>query len=482
MSISTPWPMSSLSMTLVAGALPAWQAWWFWAAAAGLLAVAGAVAHWWHLRAVERRNRLLEEQVRERTAELRSHQQTLERQNKRLEVNNTIIKVVNARIGFGDLLQTILEGILFVQSSDRALALVTAGGGERFKLRAASGWRYGEPEALELDRREIEDAYLANAHEVLPGIWTGPPGPSSLLAEEKRLGGEARSVLVMRIEVEGEVAGYLVIHDLRDDDAFDGEDADALQDLRDHMASAFLKGRMMEELRELNEKKNEFLGIAAHDLRNPLTGVVSFADILLRSIDEGRFDEPLWRRYLGHIQVLAEDMNKMVHQLLDVAAIEAGKVELHLERRRLDALLAERGELHAQTARDKGIELETDPGSAAGIEVLIDRVRVAEVLDNLMSNAIKFTWPGGRVRVFCECRNGEIVTHVEDTGQGLESHELSQVFTGKKLSARPTAGEPSTGLGLVIVKKIVELHQGRTWAVSRKGVGSTFSFSLPRPV
>ncbi|HEX9736093.1 MAG TPA: GAF domain-containing sensor histidine kinase [Thermoanaerobaculia bacterium] len=475
--------MQSLGDILpAAGVPPAWQTWWQtgwpWAAAA-VLAVAGAVAY--ALRA-QRRNRLLESEARQRTAELRAHRQALARQFKRLEVNNTIIKFVNARVGFSDLLQTILEGILFVQSSDRALALVAAAAdGERFSLRAASGWRHGEPPAdLTLERREIE-AYLARAREVQPGIWTGAPAPSRLLEEERRLGGEARSILVMRIEVEDEIAGYLVIHNLSDEDAFDGEDAEALEDLRDHMASAFLKGRMMEQLRELNEKKNEFLGIAAHDLRNPLTGVIGFTDILLHFLDEGHLDKTLWRRYLGNIQVLAEDMSTMVHQLLDVAAIEAGKVELRLERQRLDALLAERSDLHAQTAREKGIDLELDTRSAAGVEVMVDRVRVGEVLDNLVSNAIKFTWPGGRVRVFCERDNGEVVTHVEDTGQGLETYELREVFTGKKLSARPTAGEPSIGLGLVIVKKIVELHRGRAWVASRKGEGSTFSFSLPRP-
>ncbi len=109
----------------------------------------------------------------------------------------------------------------------------------------------------------------------------------------------------------------------------------------------------------------------------------------------------------------------------------------------------------------------------------MDRVRVAEVVDNLVSNALKFTWPGGRVRVFCEQRNGEVVTHVQDTGQGLESDELEWVFSGKKLSAQPTGGESSTGLGLVIVRKIVELHRGRAWVESKKGEGSRFSFSLP---
>jgi signal transduction histidine kinase len=101
-------------------------------------------------------------------------------------------------------------------------------------------------------------------------------------------------------------------------------------------------------------------------------------------------------------------------------------------------------------------------------------------MNNLISNAIKYTYPGGRVRVYCEAQSELIVTHVEDTGQGLNEKDLRDIFSSfKKLSARPTAGESSTGFGLAIVKKIVELHHGKVWVESEHGKGSTFSFSLP---
>lgn len=112
--------------------------------------------------------------------------------------------------------------------------------------------------------------------------------------------------------------------------------------------------------------------------------------------------------------------------------------------------------------------------------MLIDRERVVEVVDNLVGNAIKYTQPGGTVRVFCEVNNNEVVTNVQDTGQGLYEDEIHIVFDGlRRLSATPTAGESTTGLGLAIVRKIVELHGGRVWARSKKGEGSTFSFSIP---
>ena len=233
------------------------------------------------------------------------------------------------------------------------------------------------------------------------------------------------------------------------------------------------------ELRRLNAKKNEFLGIAAHDLRSPLGGITGTVDLLLSFLDQDRRDEALWRKFLGNVRTTAEHMRTLVGDLLDVSAIESGRVVLRLDRCPMAELLEEREPIHAQTAQRKNIELVVDR-TGAGADVLADRVRIGEVLDNLMSNAVKYTSPGGRVRVRCESANGEVVTHVEDSGQGLAPDELARVWDGVKLSPRPTGGETSTGLGLVIVKKLVELHDGRIWAESEEGKGSTFSFSLPR--
>jgi signal transduction histidine kinase len=109
-----------------------------------------------------------------------------------------------------------------------------------------------------------------------------------------------------------------------------------------------------------------------------------------------------------------------------------------------------------------------------------DGERIGQVVDNLLSNAIKFTPPGGAIRVTTEAVDGRIHVHVRDTGPGLSPEELPQLFTGRKLSPRPTGGEPSTGLGLVITKRLVELHGGQIWVESTLGEGSVFSFSLPR--
>lgn len=426
------------------------------------------------------RNRRLEELVAERTAEAGAKQKKLEQQNKRLEVNNTIVKFINARIGFSDLLQTILEGIIFALSADRALALVRRANEDAFVVAAASGWRFGDPKDLVMNKADIEESYLAEAEILTPGIWLGGVGEAPLTAAERTLGGISKAVLVMRVEVDDEVAGYLIVSDVRHGDAFDDHELGAFEDLREHMASAFIKGKMMEELRQLNQAKNEFLGIAAHDLRSPLGGILGYTELLQRFLQEERQDKDLWYRFLANIHVIARDMRELVNQLLDVTAIESGNVDLHVKPEKLSDLLYNRFDLYQRTADEKGIRLTCDFDS--DIEVPCDRLRIGEALDNLISNAIKFTWPGGEIQLCCEVDDDEAVIRVEDNGQGLADYELGEVFSGKRLSARPTAGESSTGLGLVIVRKLIEMHGGRVWVNSQKGEGSAFCFALPREV
>ena len=134
---------------------------------------------------------------------------------------------------------------------------------------------------------------------------------------------------------------------------------------------------------------------------------------------------------------------------------------------------------HAPSAARKRIHLSFH-GEDHIPPVAADESRITEVFDNLVSNAIKYTPVGGGVTIRCEAGTGEVITHVQDNGQGLTEDDLKNAFrTFRKLSARPTGGELSTGLGLAIVKRLVEIHGGRVWVVSRKEQGSTFSFAIP---
>ena len=179
------------------------------------------------------------------------------------------------------------------------------------------------------------------------------------------------------------------------------------------------------------------------------------------------------------MMTIASQTVELLERLLDLSAIESGTAEPHLEHVDLGEILARCVSVHRQAAEDKKIELTVETAPELP-KVMADPIRLAEVVDNLLSNAIKYTFPGGWVRLSCSVRDGEVVISVQDSGQGLSTDDLEQVFRSfKRLSAQPTAGESSKGLGLAIAKTIVEMHQGRIWVESDKGRGSTFSFSLP---
>jgi two-component system, sensor histidine kinase ChiS len=233
------------------------------------------------------------------------------------------------------------------------------------------------------------------------------------------------------------------------------------------------------ELLKLNEKKNEFLGIAAHDIRNPLSAIINFTKIILRDMQSAVFNKEEAKADLLNILKAAEQTIHLVSALLDISAIESGKVNMDLHQVNMAMILEECEHRHRKHALQKKIRFDVEKRYDLPM-VKVDHTRITEVLDNLLSNALKYTYPGGSIKVYCDRNPGELVTHVRDNGQGLNDRDLQEIFRSyKKLSARPTGGETSTGLGLAIVKKIVELHGGKVWVDSQYGMGSTFSFSLP---
>ena len=456
---------------------PWWGTTWFRTLAAAMLVAALVASHQARLRAVRRRNVELERQVAERTREAVARRLEAEGQRRRLELVNNLVKLINQETEFPELLRAILEGVIFFEAAERGLALVADGEGG-FVAVASSSWVHDEgPTGAALSRADVERDYLAQSRELAPGIFLGKAAPGRLADLEAAHGGVSATVLALRIEVEGEAAGYLLLSH-RKPHAFDALDLEALQELVEHLVSAFFKGRALERLRLASEQKSLFLGIAAHDLRSPLGGILSTTDLLLRLLGEGRVDPELWRRFLGNVKLTAEQMRALVSDLLDVTAIETGRVKVEPRRERLCDVVAQWTPLHQQIAAEKGIELEVEQPPVE-LEVMADQARVGEVLDNLLSNALKFTARGGRVRLWCRRREAEVAVLVADSGPGLAADEVERAFDGGKLSARPTAGEASSGLGLVIVKKLVELHGGRVWVESRPGDGATFGFTLP---
>jgi signal transduction histidine kinase len=234
-----------------------------------------------------------------------------------------------------------------------------------------------------------------------------------------------------------------------------------------------------QELSLLNEKKNQLLGMAAHDLRNPLTGINSYVGLLKNTIEMGLYSEKDSLADLEKITAQINRMSRLIDNILDMSAIESGKISLNIVPVNYGDILRESIAFHERVANQKKISL---IATSIPLELILalDRERIMEVIDNILGNAIKYTYPGGQVTITCQAENGFVSTSISDTGQGLYEHEIDDLFTGfKKLSSKPTGGESSSGLGLAIAKKIIELHKGRIFVNSRKGEGSAFVFAIP---
>jgi PAS domain S-box-containing protein len=231
------------------------------------------------------------------------------------------------------------------------------------------------------------------------------------------------------------------------------------------------------QLRELNEQKNEFLGMAAHDLRNPIAVIQNASSVLLRYSSENLSEEQ--KGFLKKIYDTSKFMLELLNSLLDISKIESGKLELEISKNNYPEFVKRNIEFNRFFATEKGISIDSVLSDDIPL-VDFDRNKIEQVLNNLISNAIKYSHPNTTIRIEVLKQQDFVVTKVIDQGQGIPKNELPHVFKPfQKASTKPTAGEKSTGLGLAIVKKIVEGHRGVIGVESEVGIGSTFFFRLP---
>ena len=233
-------------------------------------------------------------------------------------------------------------------------------------------------------------------------------------------------------------------------------------------------------LEGLNREKNEFLGVAAHDLKNPLQTIIMNTSMIRRYAE--RMSEEQQTELLDRIEETSRRMHDIIEKLLDSNAIESGKIVLHNASIPLVSEVRNLVQDYQHKATAKNITLHFT-SEREDLCVFADKHRTAQVIENLLSNAIKFS-PHGK-NVFVRLTNDEASPHhirldIQDEGPGLSTADKEKLF-GKftRLSARPTGGEHSTGLGLSIVKKLVEAMHGEIWCDSELGNGATFCVRLP---
>jgi signal transduction histidine kinase len=228
------------------------------------------------------------------------------------------------------------------------------------------------------------------------------------------------------------------------------------------------------KLTTANAEKDRYLGIAAHDLRNPLSSMRGLSELML----EAPLEPEQQREFLETIHRTSHEMLGLVNDLLDVSVIESGKLVLRRKDQDMAKLVQQRIRHLEPQARGKKIGLKVDVDGVR--EASIDPARFSQVIDNLVSNAIKFSPSGTEVQVGLRQEAGGFAFSVKDQGPGIGAEDQKLLFRSfQKLSARPTGGEKSTGLGLAIVKRIVDAHGGRIDVDSTLGAGTRFTVTVP---
>lgn len=229
-----------------------------------------------------------------------------------------------------------------------------------------------------------------------------------------------------------------------------------------------------QRLRQVLDENIEFMSIAAHDLKNPVASILGFAQLLIETSPT----ECERTEFLRLIRESARRMHHVLEQVQGTEALEAGRIQLHTAYHNLTDQVASVVERNAAQAEAKSIRMHFE--RKIPVYAFYDEQYLPRVLDNLISNAIKFSCSGTEVHIYVRKEGAHAVVEIKDQGPGLTEEDRERVFgKGQRLSARPTGGESSSGLGLYIVRKLVTLHGGDVYVKSEPGSGATFGFTLP---
>jgi signal transduction histidine kinase len=282
------------------------------------------------------------------------------------------------------------------------------------------------------------------------------------------------SLMAVPLLRHGRLLGILAFVSSTESRRYGRSDLRLAEALADRAAVAIENARLYEASVHATQLRDQVLGVVAHDLRNPLSTILTQLWALRR------YDAEPDRRSVKPAEVIeraAKRMNRLIQDLLDVAVIESG--QLTIERARLSApgLIVEVADMQRPLASSSSLELRIDSDSDVP-EVWGDRDRLLQVFENLIANAIKFTKAGGSITVGAGSREHEVIFRVADTGSGIAPEDLPRVFDRFWQATR--TGRQGAGLGLPITKGIVEAHGGRIWVESTPPRGTTFFFTIPQ--
>ncbi|HTO93045.1 MAG TPA: response regulator, partial [Bacteroidota bacterium] len=299
-----------------------------------------------------------------------------------------------------------------------------------------------------------------------------------------------KSLVVLPLLVQGEVQGVLEVFSIKQP-AFIGDEMDDLQMVANDLAGGMSRKRLTDALRmknlelegqtqktlEASDTLKKFLATFSHELRSPLNSIIGFSDLVSTQLDG--LPPQTVREFMQNINTSGRHLQQIINDILDLSKIEAGKMELHIasypvsyfEESVMRVLAA------ALTERKIALEFRLPPDIE---QLVVDQTRFKQILINLVSNAVKFSHPGGTVTVGFQREENDLHFTVADEGIGIAPEDLTGLFKPFRQAAPGREmNREGIGLGLAITRKLVELHGGRIWAESEVGKGTTMHFRIP---
>ena len=492
------WNESPASFTFVIS--PPWWGTWLFRILLVVFVIGLAIGFYkWRVHAIKQKKDELERKVQEKTKEVVSQKDEILLQSKKLkesyqnlELLSDVGKSITANLSVSRIIDTVYENVndlmkaevFWIGIYDKERQAIVFNGSMEAGERLAS---------FQVDMSEdnrLAVWCLKNQKEVFINSYVDEYAEYTEKKLDAIAGKATESIIYVPLISQDEAIGVLSVQSY-DKHAYDEHHLSLIRNIGVHTkialenASAYEKISQQstdllvqkeqieqnnEELMELNKEKNHLIGIVAHDLRNPLTSALTIGGLL--KTDQQLSEEQ--REYADHMLNAMERMNQMVNRILDIKAIESKHIELDLQEINLAEVVEEVHENFKDALEDKELEFSLDKSTCEPV-ALVDRSYLTQVYENLISNAIKFSPPNRKISVDFLRNNGQIITEIKDQGPGLTTDDMKRLFQKyQKLSARPTGGEQSTGLGLSIVKKYVEAMDGKVWAESKPGEGAVF--------
>jgi signal transduction histidine kinase len=395
-------------------------------------------------------------------------------------------EAVNSSLDLHEVLSTIVTQAVQLSGTEGGSIFEFDEDAQEFYIRAAFGTSEELLAALRATRVGLDDTLVGRAASTRTSLAVADidEAPTDAhLTQLLRAGW--RSMLAVPLAREDRILGALVVRRRRPG-AFSPRITELVETFANQSALAIERARLFQQLevksRELeiaSRHKSEFLASMSHELRTPLNAVIGFSDVLLDRL----FGELTSKQeeYLEDIRDSGKHLLELLNEILDLSKIEAGKMQLELASTSLREALERGLAMVRERANRQGLSLDLAVDPDVDI-VVADPLRLAQVILNLLTNAVKFTPAGGTIEASARRVADEIHVSVKDSGIGIAEGDQARIFHSFQQGPRTvSAATEGTGLGLTLCRQIAELHGGRLWVESQVGAGSTFTFTLPAP-